>query len=291
LYAEAIRRINAAQKPVLAVDIPSGAYADATAPELGNLLCCADAVVTFTAPRPAHIFAGLTRGPTRVAPIGSPDDLIISSLGLELIVPRDFAAFLAPRDPEGHKGSYGHVLVLGGSVGKAGAAAMAGMASARMGAGLTTVGTARSALPMVAGFAPELMTEPLAEQEGSIFVAAQGDPGLDGIVAGKTVLAIGPGISRRPGAVRFVHSAVAAFRLPTVLDADGLNAFEGQAERLDGRERPLVLTPHPGEMSRLTGLSTHAVQADRTGVARQFARDHHCVLVLKGHRTLVALPG
>ena len=290
LYARAIEAINAQPSPVLAVDIPSGADADATAAQTG-VIVRADAIVTFTAPRPAHVFGALTRGVTVVTPIGSPDEAIVSSLHLNLITPHDVAPLLARRPAEANKGSYGHVLVIGGSVGKAGAAALAGMSALRAGAGLATIATARSILPTVASFHPEVMTEPLRETEQGTIAEADFKSGhLDEVVKGKTVLAVGPGISRNPETARFVHGVLQKYRVPTVLDADGLNVFEGQAEKLDGLDRPLVITPHPGEMSRLTGLSIPDVQKDRVGLARRFAQQHNLILVLKGHRTVVALP-
>jgi NAD(P)H-hydrate epimerase len=113
---------------------------------------------------------------------------------------------------------------------------------------------------------------------------------LEKLCEGKSVIALGPGLSRHPEAAEFVRSVVAKSKLPLVLDADGLNAFEGHADKLDGSPRPLILTPHPGEMARLTGLSTEAIQKDRIGVARKFAADHRCILVLKGWRTLITQP-
>lgn len=157
--------------------------------------------------------------------------------------------------------------------------------------GLSTVATAKSVLPLVAGFAPEIMTEPLAETDaGTISLTAREYGRLDAIVQGKTVLALGPGISRHPDTAQFVRAIIDKYPLPTVVDADGLNAFEGCAEKLQGSQRPLVLTPHPGEMARLTGLTAKQVQAERIAIARKFAQQHRCVLVLKGHRTLVAQP-
>ncbi len=290
LYADAITVLNSACVPIVAVDIPSGADAGAFAPAT-SFKCRADGVVTFTAPRPAHVFAGLTLGDTVVAPIGSPEEAIASELGLEVITPHEFAEFVALREPEGHKGTYGHALVIGGSFGKAGAAAMAGIAALRVGAGLSTTATPRSVLPMVAGFEASLMTEPLPEtDDGTISPAALEYGRLDAIVAGKQVIALGPGISRQNETVQLVRAVVARYDAPTVIDADGLNAFEGCPELLDGRRRPLVLTPHPGEMSRLTGLSAKQIQQERITVAREFASQHHCIVVLKGHRTLAALP-
>ena len=290
LYAEAISAMNLSKAPIVAVDVPSGANADAMQPlETGTAVARADAIVTFTAPRPAHIFGRLTNGPTVVAPIGSPDEAIEAKLGLNLITAADFAALLAPRKPDAHKGDFGHVLIVGGSVGKAGAAAMAGMGALRAGGGLTTVATPKSVLPTVASFAAELMTEPLEETDtGGIALRAREYGRLEKLCEGKKVIAVGPGVGRHPETVEFVRSVVQQTSVATVIDADGLNAFAGSAPMLNGSKRPLVLTPHPGEMSRLTGLNTAEIAKDPVSVARQFAMQHHCVLVLKGHRTVVA---
>ena len=308
LYAAAIAKMNAVSAPIVAVDISSGADADAMrSPSDASDQARADAVVTFTAPRPAHVFAALTSGPTVIAPIGSPPEAIVSQLGLHLSTPSDFAPLLAPRARDANKGSYGHVLVIGGSLGKAGAAAMAGLSALRAGAGLATVATPKSVLATVAGFHPELMTEPLAETEqGTISLRALG-PGLDGLLERKT-LAIGPGISRHSETAEFVRAVVKGCNTSIVVDADGLNAFataelrsawtgegarphtNGAAEKLSGRGRTVVITPHPGEMARLTGLSIAEIQANRLEVARSFARQHELMVVLKGHRTLIAAP-
>ncbi len=290
LYAEAIAALNAGSAPVVAADIPSGADADVMGEQVGAV-ARADAVVTFTAPRPAHIFGMLTTGPTVVAPIGSPDDAIVSSLQLNVITPRELAPLIGPRSPAANKGSFGHVLVLGGSTGKAGAAAMAGMAALRAGAGLSTVATAKSVLATVAGFHPELMTEPLDETDaGSISIHALEQGRMDSLAERKTVLAVGPGISRHPETAEFVRGAIGKYKLPIVLDADGLNAFEGRSAELKSRAGTLVITPHPGEMARLTGSTISAVQHDRLNVARSFASEHQLIVVLKGHRTLIAQP-
>ncbi|HYW39434.1 MAG TPA: NAD(P)H-hydrate dehydratase [Terriglobales bacterium] len=296
LYAAAIAKMNAAPAPIVAVDIPSGADADAMrSPGAADSRtgardeARADAIVTFTAPRPAHVFATLTSGPTVIAPIGSPPEAIVSQLGLHLSTPFDFAPLLMPRARDANKGSYGHVLVIGGSLGKAGAAAMAGFSALRAGAGLSTVATPKSTLATVAGFHPELMTEPLAETEqGTISLRAVG-LGLDALLERKT-LAIGPGISRNSETADFVSTIVTRGDKALVVDADALNAFEGAADKLNGRGRTVVITPHPGEMARLTGLSIAEVQANRLEVASNFAREHELIVVLKGHRTLIAAP-
>lgn len=292
LYAAAVSKINGVAAPVVSVDIPSGANADAMKAEQGTIVR-ADAVVTFTAPRPAHVFGQLTKGPTVVAPIGSPAQAIVSKLGLNLSAPLDFAGLLAPRARDANKGSYGHVLVIGGSLGKSGAAAMAGFSVLRTGAGLSTIATPRSVLAIVAGFHPEVMTEPLAETtDGTISLQA-----LDAVQAlseKKTVLAIGPGISRNHETSEFVRTLVKkggiGDGIAIVLDADALNAFENASDKLNGQGRTLVITPHPGEMSRLTGLTIAEIQANRLDVARKFSREHKLIVVLKGHRTLIASP-
>ena len=291
LYAQAIETMNAADVPVVAVDIPSGADADAMGPQSGAI-ARADAVITFTAPRPAHVFGELSEGPTIAVPIGSPDAAIVSTLQLNLITAQDVAKLIGPRPRDANKGSFGHVLVIGGSLGKAGAAAMAGMSALRAGAGLSTVATPKSVLATVAGFHPEIMTEPCEETEsGSISLRALEYAHIDNLVKGKTVLAVGPGISRNEETSEFVRSILDRYSMPIVLDADGLNAFAGSVEKLNGKGRKLVITPHPGEMARLASLSIPQVQRDRIGVARNFSRDHQLIVVLKGHRTLIAEPG
>ena len=226
-----------------------------------------------------------------IVPIGSPEEAIVSSLYLNVITARDLAPLIAPRPPAANKGNFGHVLVIGGAVGKAGSVAMAGMAALRVGAGLSTVGTPKSVLPTVAGFHPELMTEPLEETEaGTISKRAMGYGHLDALAKDKTVLAVGPGISRHTETAEVVRTVVKKYQQPMVLDADGLNAFEGRAGELNGKGRSLVITPHPGEMARLIGSSAAAVQRDRLNLARAFAREHEIIVVLKGHRTLIAAP-
>jgi ADP-dependent NAD(P)H-hydrate dehydratase / NAD(P)H-hydrate epimerase len=288
LYAEAIAIMNASSVPVIAIDIPSGADADAMRPQAGTI-ARADAIVTFTAPRPAHIFGSLTNGLTRVAEIGSPKEAIVSSLHLNVTTAQDVSPLIGPRPADSNKGNYGHVLIVGGSLGKAGAAAMAGMAALRAGAGLSTVATPKSVLATVGGFHPELMTEPLAETDAGTISSAALDR-VNELSKGKTVLAIGPGISREAQTSELVRALVTKSELPIVLDADGLNAFEGRTNELSGKSRTLVITPHPGEMARLAGISIPEVQKDRLGIARQFAREHELIVVLKGNRTLIVHP-
>jgi ADP-dependent NAD(P)H-hydrate dehydratase / NAD(P)H-hydrate epimerase len=287
-YAEAIAIMNESQVPVVAVDIPSGADADAMTRQT-EAIARADAIVTFTAPRPAHVFSLLTAGPTVVADIGSPEEAVNSALQLNVITARDIAPVIGPRPADSNKGSYGHVLVVGGSLGKAGAAAMSGIAVLRVGAGLSTVATAKSVLSTVSGFHPELMTEPLPEtEEGTISESAIDR--IEKLAKGKSVLAIGPGISGNEHSAELVRTLVARVQVPIVLDADGLNAFAGRAEDLNGNGRTLVITPHPGEMARLASCTIADVQKNRLETARRFAREHELIVVLKGNRTLVVQP-
>jgi NAD(P)H-hydrate epimerase len=288
LYADAIAVMNASGTPVVAVDVPSGVDSDLMTAQSGPRVRAA-AVLTFTAPRPAHVFGALTEGPTVVAQIGSPPAAVESAQKLQMITAADIAPLIGPRKTESNKGSYGHVLVVGGAVGKAGAAAMAAMAVLRAGAGLATVATAKSVLATVAGFHPEVMTEPLPETAAGT-ISGEAGARLDELAKDKSVLAVGPGISREPETAEFVRKLVEGCKTPMVLDADGLNAFEGHVERLNGKDRWLVVTPHPGEMARLAGCSVAEVQKDRLGVARKFAAEHNVMVVLKGHRTVVTGP-
>ena len=210
-----------------------------------------DAVITFTAPKLAHVFGALTRGPVAVAQIGSPADLAVSKAGLHW-TGASKKMIEQPRALDSNKGRFGHVLVIGGSPGKGGAAAMASLAAMRAGAGLTTAAMPRSIAAIVAGFAPELMTLFLQESSSGGISINNIDPAkMDTMLHGITTLAIGPGLGREPETAEFVRELVLHSDLPTVLDADGLNAFEGRTNLLDGSKRSLVLTPHPGEMARL----------------------------------------
>jgi hydroxyethylthiazole kinase-like uncharacterized protein yjeF len=210
------------------------------------------------------------------------------SILLSMSAPTDFAALFRPRVSDSNKGLYGHVLVIAGGRGKTGAAAMAGIAALRAGAGLSTVASAASAISAIASYAPEIMTEPLAETDaGSIAMRAPDDPALAAITEKKTVIAIGPGMGQHPETVQFIRRFVAESKAPIVVDADALNALAGQKLAFAG---PRIFTPHPGEMSRLTGKSIAEIQADRIGHARAYATKHGVYLVLKGNRSVIAFP-
>lgn len=287
LYKMAIEATNRTRAKVLAIDIPSGAQADAHLADTEHVR--ADAILTFTALKPAHVYQ-FPHVPTVVRQIGSPAGIVQSRLGLNAITPADFSDVLAPRDPESNKGDFGHVLVLGGSMGKAGAAAMSGMAALRAGAGLVSVAVPKSILSMVASFAPEMMTIPLQETPLGTFSVLNFE-NMRALSDGKRALVAGPGAGQDDETKQFLRAFVDRCEMPVVLDADGLNAFVGHVEQLTPIRHPLILTPHPGEMARLTGKKIPEVQADRVEIARAFAKEHSCYLVLKGKNTVVAEPG
>jgi ADP-dependent NAD(P)H-hydrate dehydratase / NAD(P)H-hydrate epimerase len=292
LGRKAVEVINACDVPVLSVDIPSGAYTDSfLQADAQGLMAQSDGIITFTAPKPVHVFGGLTKGPIAVAYIGSPDELVMESgeLNIQAASPAELGLLLAPRLREANKGDFGHILVIGGSLGKAGAAAMAGMAALRSGAGLVTVACPRSVQPTVASFAPEIMTEPLAESEaGTLALKSFGR--IEQLLHRKDVVVIGPGLGRDTETDELVRKLVSTITdAKIVLDADGLNAFASYPKELHS-ESLLILTPHPGEMSHLTDIPTADIQNDRIRVARSVAKDHGAIVVLKGHRTVTASP-
>ena len=288
-----IRRINTGfpNAKVVAVDIPSGLASDTGTP-LGESVRV-DHTVTFTAPKVGQMLPPNCErvGELLVCSIGSPPDLYENddSIFLSLVEPTQFQQLFDPRPRSAHKGSFGHVLVVAGSRGKTGAAAMAGMAALRAGAGLVTVASTERALPVIASHAPELMTEPLPETAGgSISMRAFDSGALPAIARDKTVLAIGPGLTTDPETVSVVLRALVDFSAPAVVDADGLNALASAQWR--GDERLRVLTPHPGEMARLVRSTVKEIEDDRVAIARGFACQRNVHLVLKGFRTLMAFP-
>jgi NAD(P)H-hydrate epimerase len=283
-------RINRITTPVVAVDLPSGWNADSRDQDSPGAFR-ANAVVTFTAPKLAHLFGNLTRGGIVVAPIGSPDEAVLSQTQLHW-AGSAAAATHQPRVADSNKGMYGHVLVVAGARGTAGAAAMASLSALRAGAGLVTAAIPASILPTVAHAALELMTVPLLEgSDGEISSANAAPDRLESLLDKITVLAVGPGISQHPDTAKFVLELIARTKQPLVLDADALNIVARDPAKLDGHARPVVITPHPGEMARLIGGTVKDVQSDRENVARNFAKAHNVTVVLKGWRTLIAHPG
>jgi ADP-dependent NAD(P)H-hydrate dehydratase / NAD(P)H-hydrate epimerase len=299
LALAALEWVRNSQAPVLAVDLPSGWAADATDALTDGGVFPADAVVTFTAPKPAHVFGQLTRRwwqPVVVTPIGSPEEAVVSELGVHWAgSARELTA--TPRAAAANKGNFGHVLVVGGSFGsaggKAGAPAMAALAALRAGAGLVTAAVPAPAMAVVGAVAPELMTWELAATAAGCIAAENLTPErVAELMAGKTVLAIGPGVGQSAGTAEFVLGLLKATTIPAVIDADALNLLARDTELLGrlAKGRTLVLTPHPGEMARLAGTTVAAVQANRLETARSFAGRYGVTVVLKGARTLIAHP-
>ena len=288
---ELIREINHGfpLAEVLAVDVPSGLDSD-SANSPGEAVH-ASHTVTFTAPKLCHVLwpACDYAGRLRVAPIGTPPELFEKddTIYLSLSEPRLFQRLFRPRPAESNKGMYGHVLVIAGGRGKTGAAAMAGLAALRAGAGLSTIASAESALTAIASYAPEVMTEPLPETEaGSI--AMRAFERLQDLAEKKNVIAIGPGLGSHPETAELVRRVAGELKEPVVMDADALNAIA--VGPWPAQAGPRVLTPHPGEMARLANKTVAEIQASRIETARAFAQERGVYLVLKGNRSVIAAP-
>ncbi len=302
LAAAARAMLEASTVAVVAVDLPSGWDADSME-ETAEGAFRADAVVTFAAPKLAHVFghmtAGKTFGPVVVAGIGTPEEAIQSATGLTWGGSAKAIAE-APRAIDGNKGRLGHVLLVGGALGKAGAPSMASLAAMRAGAGLVTAAVPREILGTVAAIAPELMLLGLKGLEGEgLSMELLEEEALGKLLKGISVVGIGPGLGQEGTTPEWVRMFVEKVTLPMVIDADALNALAGRTWLLKaavetgktaGKPRTIVLTPHPGEMARLVGMTVKEVEADRVGLARRFATEHGVTLVLKGWRTLVAHP-
>jgi NAD(P)H-hydrate epimerase len=295
LPAQAIDDVNrlASHAEIVAVDIPSGMSSDEFVS--AGPMVHADATITFTAPKIGQLLPPNAElvGRLIVREIGSPHELWEDdpALTLHWLEPGEFRDLPLRRAPNTHKGTYGHALVVAGSWGKAGAAALAGMGALCSGAGLVTVATPAPALATVAQFAPELMTEPLeATPQGTAAARTFESGRWRELLGGKTAVAIGPGLSTNPETSRLVHQMVADCSLPLILDADGLNAFDADAAALRRHAGPLALTPHPGEMARLIGHTAAEVQSRRLETALEAARAWNAFIVLKGFRTILATP-
>jgi NAD(P)H-hydrate epimerase len=290
LPATIVGDINACGVPVVALDIPSGLSADRT--DIPGPAIQADLTIAFAAPKLPLVVtpACALAGELVIADIGIPREVVTGLAGpfVEWLERPSLRAIVPRRPMDSHKGLYGHIVVVGGSVGKVGAPALTARAALRSGAGLVTVATPAACWPSVASFAPELMTEPLAQStDGGIAESAVAKLGeREG-----TVLAVGPGLGTAGSTVLAVRALVASTTRPLVLDADALNALADRPALLQSRRTSqVVITPHPGEMARLVGKPTSAVQADRLTIARDFARAHDVFVVLKGHRTVIASP-
>jgi hydroxyethylthiazole kinase-like uncharacterized protein yjeF len=289
LLETVVADVNGSGIPVVAVDLPSGLSADSHEP-IGDSIE-AGVTVALGAPKLSLVLppAETRAGDIVIADIGIPTDLIESLDGprVDLLTRASIRALLAPRAADTHKGDYGRVSIVAGSTGKTGAACLAALGALRSGAGLVTVAAPSGCVPIIASMAPEYMTVPIDETPDGL----DADSVEQVLDAAGDVLAIGPGLGQAPGTKAFVQALVDRATVPLIVDADGLNAFAGQPERLAGREgRDVIVTPHPGEMARLLGVTIEEVQADRLGIARRFAEAHHVYVVLKGHRTVVATP-
>lgn len=290
LPAQVIELINQTRKPVIAVDLPSGLEADTG--RVNGPCVRATVTVTFGLPKIGLVVepgANFT-GRLKIADISIPRLLIDSQpLQRALLTAAWCRGHLPPRSPAGHKGEYGHVFIVGGSEGLTGAVKLAGEAALRAGAGLVTIGVPTSLHPALECSTLEVMTRPLPETPTKSLAPAAAEAVLGWLQQG-TVLGLGPGLGRHPDSISLVREVLPQVQVPLVVDADGLNALAGHTEIFSRVKAPLVLTPHPGEMARLTGLSTAEIQHDRLGVAERAAREWPAVVVLKGARTVVAAP-
>ncbi|MGB7848708.1 MAG: NAD(P)H-hydrate dehydratase [Candidatus Acidiferrum sp.] len=302
LIGQAIEDVNrlsrnaTAARPawVVAVDTPSGLPSDGES--AAGPVVHAHWTVTFTAPKIGQLVSANAGccGQLAVRAIGSPAALVeeTGKGSLRWTGPDEFAGLPLVRAAEAHKGSYGHLLLVAGSVGKTGAAVLAGQAALRGGAGLVTIAPPEPALPIIAGAHAEYMTEALpATSAGTLSAVGIRAGKFAELLTGKTVIAIGPGLGQHPETQEFIRSVVAEAELPIVLDADGLNAFAGRGDLLSKRKTKfLVVTPHPGEMARLLGHPTAEVQQDRVKAAADAAKHWNAFVVLKGFHTILASP-
>ena len=272
---------------VLAVDVPSGIAADT-----GQVLGCAieaDRTITISLPKiglalePGASHAGRIQ----VARVGIDDPDPERLPRVELWNARAVADRFPTRPRAGHKGSFGHVLVIAGSAGKTGAAAISSRAAARAGAGLVTLAHPRGVEAELGGLLAEVMSAPVAATAEGSFARA-GEKAIEELVASRDVVALGPGIGQDAETVALVRRLVVAIDRPMVVDADGLNALVGELEGLRARSAPLVLTPHPGEAARLLDTQAADLNADRVASARRLADRSGAVVVLKGARTVIA---
>jgi len=290
LFAAAIEDINACRGSKIAVDVPSGLSSDTF--QIPGPAVRADVTVALAAPKICHVLPPAENyvGRLVIADIGIPSELLRSEdLRLEMAEEMMILGLYRKRPRDSHKGSFGHLLVIGGSVGKTGAAALVGKAALKAGAGLVTVAVPRSGLAAVARSMDELMTEPLPETADKTIAPEAVDRCLE-LCRGKDGLVLGPGLSTHPETARFLRDFLPRARLPLVLDADGLNILAANPDLFSSLPRPAVLTPHPGEFGRLEGTSAADVLERRLELVPEFARRHDVVLVLKGYRSLTASP-
>ncbi|MBN1550346.1 NAD(P)H-hydrate dehydratase [bacterium] len=287
IYASAINAINTVQALTVSVDIPSGIFADASV--VDGPAVYADLTVTFGLPKPSLLLypaAGHT-GQLVVADISIPPDVIhdIEPAG-RILSPCDFHNILRTRPPNSHKGMYGHLLIVAGSPGKTGAAALAAEAALRAGTGLVTVAIPESLNSILEVKLTEAMTLPVKGIDGNIF----GMESFDVIVESaksKTALLIGPGIGLHSETQKFMRTLLKTVRIPIIIDADGLTLMAEQEPPWSDGEQSIILTPHPGEMSRLTGINIPQMLSDQISVLKQFTQRIPSHVILKTARTII----
>ena len=290
IYLEAIALMNASGRPVVSVDIPSGIHGT-TGRVLGDAVR-AYITVTFAFAKLGHVlYPGAEHtGRLVVADIGIPSKVMETAPGYDFLNADTIRLMLHRRDRQAHKGHFGHCLIIAGSTGKTGAAALSANSAVRAGSGLVTLGAAESIHSILEIKTTEVMTFPLPDS-GSGHLTNSAFPAIEKLLAGKDAVAIGPGLDRRPGTYALVQNLVETVALPLVIDADGLNALAEDITVLKRKKsQQVILTPHPGEMSRLLGTSIPDVEAIRISVAQEFARNYDVYLVLKGARTIIASP-
>lgn len=279
---------NLSGKPIVAVDIPSGLLADSGRSSEPHIR--AKATVTFGLPKLGLlVYPGAEAvGKLYVADIGYPPGLLTESMPTTQLVGASMVQTLfPPRPPDSHKGHYGRVLIIAGSVGFSGAASLAALGALRVGAGLVTVGVPAPIYPIVASKVTEAMATPLPASDGAIAAGALEQ--VKALAAASDVVGIGPGLSRDFGALHVVTGLLGVDR-PLVIDADGLNVLVGKAHLLAQARKPVIITPHPAELSRLVAVPVATIQEDRLAAARTAAARLNCIVVLKGARTVVANP-
>jgi NAD(P)H-hydrate epimerase len=290
LFGEAIEAINESGLPVVAVDIPSGMPTDGGAIE-GPVVRAAH-TVTIGLPKLGMVIEPGIRftGTVNVASIDFPADLLNNpNIQTNLLTEEMIRAALPERPPDGHKGTFGSVMVIGGAPGMTGAPVMAARSAMRSGVGLVYCATPQAIDPLVTPRLLEELTLSVPSEDGRHFDLTSIQAIRDRVRDMKAA-AIGPGIGRAPGTQAFVRKAVEEIELPMVIDADALNALGGHLDVLHERKACTVLTPHPGEMATLTGLTTAQVQSDRIGAAQRLAANFGVVVVLKGAQTIVSDP-
>jgi NAD(P)H-hydrate epimerase len=289
VYQRAIEDVNDLDCFRVAIDVPSGLSSDSAS--VPGVAFDADLTIALAAPKVCHFLPPASElcGIVEVVEIGIPPRFLQSGVPrLETIEPASLVSSLPRRRPLSHKGSYGHLLLVAGSVGKTGAAVMAAEAALRSGVGLVTVATAKSAIPMMAPRLPEAMWEPLPETDsGALSLRARAR--LRELLSFRQAVALGPGLGTESETVTLVQEFVSSSEVPTVVDADGLNALAQARERI-AAGRALALTPHPGEAGRLLGSTAKDVESDRLQAARRLAASAKAHVLLKGYRTLVSDP-